>query len=411
MSPSDHPEFPTMALLFKSQPTKLDIDTLVTTQVRESITLDYKEALALGSDAEKKEFLADVASFANTRGGELVFGISECRENGKTTGLPEEALGLGGVNADQSIRQMEAVISSGLAPRVPGVRIYAVEGFPKGPVLVVHVPRSWAGPHMLNPPQNSRFYGRTSAGKNPLDVSEIRTAFALTEDLPERIKRLRKDRLASVAAGETPVELNDGSWIALHLVPISALESRTSVDVSVVVEGRGPADLRPMMSRGWNHRYNLDGACTWDPPVGGGRSGAYSQLFRSGVVEAVTTHLIRRGKDGRPTLFAEEMEEELLRSVADYLGLLVRLGIEAPVVVTVSLMGTKHAQIPQRLLFPEDIDKRRVDRDELLLPDVWLDDLDVDFGRALRPIFDALWQSAGFPQSPCYAPDGSRKRR
>lgn len=39
--------------------------------------LDYKRDLPGDKDAEKKEFLADVTSFANAGGGDIVFGIVE----------------------------------------------------------------------------------------------------------------------------------------------------------------------------------------------------------------------------------------------------------------------------------------------------------------------------------------------
>ena len=44
---------------------KDDIDSLVTNQVKEGRTIEYKATLPGVKDAEKKEFLADVSSFAN----------------------------------------------------------------------------------------------------------------------------------------------------------------------------------------------------------------------------------------------------------------------------------------------------------------------------------------------------------
>jgi hypothetical protein len=48
---------------------KDEIDSLVENEVREGKTLEYKEKLAGSTDSEKKEFLADVSSFANAAGG------------------------------------------------------------------------------------------------------------------------------------------------------------------------------------------------------------------------------------------------------------------------------------------------------------------------------------------------------
>lgn len=54
---------------------KSDLDALVTNGVSEGKTLDYKLSLPGPSDDDKKEFLADVSSFANAGGGDIVFGI------------------------------------------------------------------------------------------------------------------------------------------------------------------------------------------------------------------------------------------------------------------------------------------------------------------------------------------------
>ena len=66
-----------------------DITYLVHEAVPEGRTLEYKETLPSNSDNDKKEFLADVSAFANAAGGDLIYGISEQRdENGRPTGIP-----------------------------------------------------------------------------------------------------------------------------------------------------------------------------------------------------------------------------------------------------------------------------------------------------------------------------------
>jgi hypothetical protein len=40
-------------------------------------TIEFKTALDLKTTGQKKEFLADVSSFANASGGDLVYGIEE----------------------------------------------------------------------------------------------------------------------------------------------------------------------------------------------------------------------------------------------------------------------------------------------------------------------------------------------
>ncbi|MCH8993059.1 MAG: hypothetical protein IIA44_15075, partial [Acidobacteria bacterium] len=47
-----------------------------------------------------------------------------------------------------------------------------------------------------------------------------------------------------------------------------------------------------------------------------------------------------------------------------------------------------------------------IDRDVLMLPDVVFDSMDCDVPQTLQPIFDALWNAAGFVRSPCYDNNG-----
>jgi len=39
--------------------------------------LDYKRDVPGESDQDKKEFLADISSFANATGGDLIYGVDE----------------------------------------------------------------------------------------------------------------------------------------------------------------------------------------------------------------------------------------------------------------------------------------------------------------------------------------------
>src|SRR5271166_4509007 len=155
------------------------IESLISNEVRESLTFEYKEALPGGGREERKEFLADVSAFANAAGGDIIFGVREKREGNKTTALPEKAVGLAGINVDATIRQLESVITDGIEPRISGLRIKPIYGFECGPVIVMRIPKSYLSPHMVKLGA-SRFYSRTNAGKQPLDVTQIRSAFALS---------------------------------------------------------------------------------------------------------------------------------------------------------------------------------------------------------------------------------------
>ena len=52
-----------------------DLQELIDNNVLEGKTIEYKRELPGTSDTNKKEFLADVTSFANTSGGDLIYGV------------------------------------------------------------------------------------------------------------------------------------------------------------------------------------------------------------------------------------------------------------------------------------------------------------------------------------------------
>src|ERR1700722_8600125 len=92
--------------------TEDDLTSLISGGVTEGRTIEYKRQLPGNSDGDKKEFLADVSSFANTGGGDLIFGMTE------NQGVAAQILGLQSGDLDLEIRRLDSIISSGLDPRI-----------------------------------------------------------------------------------------------------------------------------------------------------------------------------------------------------------------------------------------------------------------------------------------------------
>ena len=293
------------------------------------------------------------------------------------------------------------MIQAGLDPRIPGVQIKGVCGFPQGPVMLVRIPQSWASPHMVTFKGTSRFHTRNSAGKYQMDVTEIRAAFLMAEAIPARISRFRDSRLSKIVAGETPLPMDSGAKIVFHLLPVSSFSKPIAVDVVGV--SRNFSHLLPLGVRGINGcRMNLDGCITFWQPTDGLRS-CYAQLFRSGAIETVDGFSLAEEEHG---ILAATLEEDVIQATGAYLELFQELGIEPPIVVMLSMIGVKGFRLAtgQRSSFrsPEPV----IDRDVLFLPEIVLEDLGEHPAMILRPIFDTVWQSAGFTKSFNYNDDG-----
>ena len=116
---------------------KEDIDALVQNAVCERRDTEYKQQLPGGSDEEAREFLADVSSLANASGGDLIYGVRDKRDDkGQPTGIPEAVDGLGRINSDAEERRLLNMLRDGIDPRIPGIRIKHLDGYPSGPVIV-----------------------------------------------------------------------------------------------------------------------------------------------------------------------------------------------------------------------------------------------------------------------------------
>lgn len=62
------------------------------------------------------------------------------------------------------------------------------------------------------------------------------------------------------------------------------------------------------------------------------------------------------------------------------------------------MLGVSGFEMPTQSL-PASVASEAIERDTLLFPEVWLDDYPTDMSslvESLRPVFDALWNAAGF---------------
>ena len=379
---------------------KGDIDALVTGQVREARTIEYKRALPGNSDSDKREFLGDVSSFANAAGGDILYGVSE------TEGVPQAASGLTDINVDAEILRLESIIRDGLDPRIPGIHTRAIDGFEKGPVLVLRVPKSWASPHLVKFGNLSRFYTRSSNGRHQMDTAEIRAAFTLSDALPDRIRRFRDDRLAKIVADETPILLQAGAKLVLHICPLVSFSSEFRLGSSELAEHR--MKFRPMACMGWSGRFNLDGIATYPGPSSiSDRTQTYCQLFRSGIVEAVWADFVSRKSGGAGSYIASiGYEEIVIESTKCYLDELKALNVPLPLLLIMSMVGVKGVYMGVGS-WRCDREPMPIDRDTLILPEVLLEEYGLDVARSLRPIFDAVWNACGYTCSGNYDAEGN----
>jgi hypothetical protein len=378
---------------------KIDIESLVSAKAGERRTLEYKQQLPEKGSDPSREFLYDVSSFANDLGGDMIFGITDERDtNGKSTGLPGSADGLSLMNVSEAIARLENLVRDGLDPRIQGIQWQQVEGFQKGSILIIRIPKSWTGPHMVTAGGVSRFYSRNSTGKYPLDVGEIRSAFLSQAGMGERIRRFVTDRVSKVIQGESPIPLNEGAKILLHLIPVSSLDPTNARDVTKEA-AKLNTELQPMSGTSWGPRFNFDGVLV------SGVLKSYVQVFRSGIVEAAEGQVFRHNQ----SIPSVSFERNVLEATARYLRVQKRLELPLPIFVVITLIAVKGFKMGIDTWTYDIEDQARIDRDILSLPEGLTEDFNASISQTLRPAFDALWQACGFEGSMNYDANGNWK--
>lgn len=365
-----------------------DLNNLVQNAVLEGKTIEYKDQLPGNTDSERKEFLADISSFANASGGDLIFGIMT------EQGTPKTVAGGSVANIDAEKLKYEEIIRNGLEPRI-NFAIHTVSVDTKNIVFIFRMNKSWQSPHRVIYKGHDKFYSRNSAGKYPLDTSELKIAFNLTNTIVEQISKFKMDRISQLVSDNTPIPFYEGGKIVLHLIPIESFNPEHKVNLDTAT--KDIAKLEPIYSSGWNNRINLEGILSYS----GGRtdkSHSYVQLYRNGIIEAVEG-LMLSPNDEKRYIPSIAYERELLKYLCIYLKLLKELSINPPIVIFLTLIGVEGFEmaVDRTGLWPEK--HYKIDRNVLQLPENLIDSYDTEPKDILRPMFDLIWNACGYEHS------------
>ena len=157
-----------------------------------------------------------------------------------------------------------------------------------------------------------------------------------------------------------------------------------------------------------NQGFNVDGY--WTTSGGNGRSG-YVQVFRTGIIEAAAGDVRSLTPPRGQLLYAESLEDQVTTKLESYLSALDRAGVPPPLLVIVGgvrmagtfVAGTSLSIWMDPLPLPGDVS----------FPAIRIENYGPleDYRRALKPIFDAVWNAAGYGRSQSFSADGQWIRR
>lgn len=379
-----------------------DIQDYIDSEVAESLTLDYKEAWPGAGTDDKREFVYDVAAFANEAGGDLIFGLTDRRgEDKQSTGIADKIAGVKIANAQTEIARLSNLIKDGIAPRLSGVVMQPVS-CPDGDVLVVRVPHSWARPHMVTIGGVNKFVRRAPTGKYPMSVDEIRRAFSEQRELGETIDRWRRERAELTMQELGPAVLATNVNMLFHVIPASAFSRELLREPWRV--GKQDEYKVYVPSGGGQFRYNADGYLASAPGRPAPNVSGYTQIFRSGITEYAGSNIFHPtgGYTRGPAILGQEIEKEVVYCYQDALQRLRRQGRTGGIYVGMTLLGIKEQSF-FTYAAPHGSPEYPIRSDVFHSPIVFADLADDEkqpYRATLLPLVDTMWQVGGWSGTP-----------
>ncbi len=374
-----------------------DLISLMDNQVREGCQIEYKQAIVYKEKQDKLDFLAGVTSFANTIGGDLLIGLSAA------SGVPTAIPGWAGIDVDQEKQRIENLLRDQVEPRV-AVRVKEIRLRSGNVVILIRVPWSWAQPHMVRMEQVNRFYYRHSAGKDIMNVTQLRAAFALTTGLKEQVVAFSRERVAGIKRGESGhLTPPPGPAAVMHLVPFESFRSGFTLDLEATMK-LAQGNILPLGSGSNGFRYSLDGVyCFDDLPS----CNVYTLIFRNAIMEAVSRKLFI-AHEGRKLIPSGRLVQDVLHHVDSAIALYQRLNVPPPLVAMMAMVGVGEYEFATGA-GGGGYYTQTFDREDLVLPEVLIDDFSTASVDICRPMFDALFNAAGLAKWPDY--EQSKRRR
>lgn len=383
-----------------------DINSLVENSVCENKSLEYKRELNIGTDAEKKEFLADVSSFANSTGGDIVFGVEEDGEEK----IPTEVCGITYENEDKLIRKLEDFIRQSIQPIILDIEYKVIEIKENICVLIIRVPQSLIAPHRVEYKGTDKFYTRNNKGKYAMDISELRLAFNSGLDLNKRITDFKMNRYYELISNRNQVLCDDKPIFVVHYIPISAFNNSLKLfNVTEIKQAMNDSNSR-IFGNTCQKSITIDGISM--------RYNQYNQKSfahykNNGIVEKATsdffekdyTYENRMPKVTIDMIYGNDIINEFINDFNEIKKFYKQLNVNTPIIISCSFLNSMNYTIPTYGLFSTTLGK--IDRDILCINDLYIDNMNDSTEQILKPIFDSIWNACGHERCTAYDEKGN----
>lgn len=315
-------------------------------EYREDDSVDYKETFSIfdiSKDRTKDrqsaifEFRSDVCSFANAKGGCLVYGVME-----DGNGVPKEIKGIliEGNNTDKFELSIKDWLSP-IEPRIPSYTVKFIQLKNEKYIVIILVKHDSFAPyiHLANE-KDFMIYKRIGNSKSPISYSEMKNMFTNSTVVEKEIDQYRDKRINNYYFQTEDSESRFSKFLMLHIIPDTFLDRE--YDQPVYVWERKGRRFYSMFSA-----FSCDSISI--PMVGGLRytnHQGFSEyaIYNNGVAEVFypLNDLLRMNYDVPRGFFPWKLIWNMIESfIREYNGLVHNLFPTERVFVGISVIGCK----------------------------------------------------------------------
>lgn len=361
-----------------------DIELLIATEQSENENLDYKRDITGSKDADKKEFLADLCSFANGEGGYIIFGIEEKIEEGRNSGRPSNVKNV--LNSGVEINRLEQIAVSGIAPRLPDLKIRVVSSPDKNDnIIIVKVSKSWIAPHMVSVEQVNKFWIRKQNSKFPMDYGEIKSSFILGSNVEESIRKFCSDREMFMNQQSTVRPIKNERSLMIHVVPLSTFGRKRGAISELKNDN---SLLMPMSDDSVSTKINIDGFARYCVAQA---VESYAQVFWDYSHEFVDSFILTSFECPNE-VFIGRIGKAVCKATRIAFENLERLGATGPKAVILRINGIKNVKLVNSNSQFEIA--REFDRSRIVISDVL--ELNNNYLRVTGQLMESVAYAAGY---------------
>ena len=297
---------------------------------------------------------------------------------------------------------LENLVRTSIEPRIIGVFFHPFKLSNEKYLILTYIPKSFNPPHVVNYQGHWKFYSRNSKGKYPMDLGEVRNSISLSDSLSDKIRNFQLERISRIISNDISIPLVDDPKMIVHLIPLISFDKGSRIDLSSYVDNY--SKLKPLFDSASFQRFNLDGLIVYSATSDHLTSDAYSILFHNGIIESLNGRVLSFYGRNKKAFPIRAIQEGLFNHVESYLEQLNSLGIFSPIVLYVTFLGIKGYSFDSN--DPFFYVGQPVDRENLFLPEVIINDYEENISKILRPVLDSLWQSFGYSKCRDYDENG-----